>query len=39
MNYIRNILNSRSKNDGNFFLEIQKIIGYKPKNKIGRAHV
>lgn len=34
MNYIRNILkNSRSKNDGNFFLEIQKIIGFKPKNK------
>ncbi|TXE08268.1 ribonuclease III [Gelidibacter salicanalis] len=33
MNYIRNILNSRSKNDGNFFLQIQKIIGYKPKNK------
>ncbi|OBX25320.1 ribonuclease-3 [Gelidibacter algens] len=33
MNYIRNILNSRSNTDGNFFLEIQKIIGYKPKNK------
>ena len=33
MNYIRNILNSRSKDDGNFFLQIQKIIGYKPKNK------
>ena len=33
MNYIRNILNSRSNSDGNFFLEIQKIIGYKPKNK------
>lgn len=33
MNYIRNILNSRSKNDGNFFLEIQKIIGFKPKDK------
>lgn len=33
MNYIRNILNSRSKNDGNFFLQIQKIVGYKPKNK------
>lgn len=33
MNYIRNILNSRSKSDGNFFLAIQKIIGYKPKNK------
>lgn len=33
MNYIRNILNSRSKTDGNFFLEIQKIIDFKPKNK------
>ena len=33
MNYIRNILNSRSNTDGNFFLDIQKIIGYKPKNK------
>ncbi|TDU43383.1 RNAse III [Gelidibacter sediminis] len=33
MNYIRNILNSRSKNDGNFFFQIQKIVGYKPKNK------
>ena len=33
MNYIRNILNSRSKNDGNFFLQIQKIVGYRPKNK------
>ena len=33
MNYIRNILNSRSKNDGNFFLEIKKIIGYNPKDK------
>lgn len=33
MNYIRNILNSRSKSDGNFFLQIQKIVGYKPKNK------
>ncbi|WP_299394300.1 ribonuclease III [uncultured Gelidibacter sp.] len=33
MKYIRNILNSRSKNNGNFFLQIQKIVGYKPKNK------
>ena len=33
MNYIRNILNSRSNTDGNFFMDIQKIIGYKPKNK------
>ena len=33
MNYIRNILNFRSKNDGNFFLQLQKILGYKPKDK------
>ncbi|HLT34081.1 MAG TPA: ribonuclease III [Aquaticitalea sp.] len=33
MNYIRNILNSRSKDDGNFFLQLEKIIGFKPKNK------
>jgi ribonuclease-3 len=33
MNYIRNILNSRSKNDGNFFLQLQKILGFKPKDK------
>ena len=33
MNYIRNILNSRSKSDGNFFLQLQKILGFKPKNK------
>ena len=32
MNYIRNILNSRSKNDGNFFLQLTKILGFKPKN-------
>ncbi|WP_033959402.1 ribonuclease III [Psychroserpens jangbogonensis] len=33
MNIIRNILNSRSNKDGNFFLELSKILGYKPKNK------
>lgn len=33
MGFIRNILNSRSKNDGNFFLELSKILDYKPKNK------
>jgi len=33
MNYIRNILNSRSKQDGNFFLQLKKILGFKPKNK------
>ena len=33
MNYIRNILNSRSTNGGNFFLQLKKIIGFKPKNK------
>ena len=33
MGYIRNILNSRSKSDGNFFLQLQKIIEFKPKNK------
>lgn len=31
MKHIRNILNSRSKNDGNFFVSIQKILGFKPK--------
>ncbi|ALJ05698.1 ribonuclease III [Pseudalgibacter alginicilyticus] len=29
---IRNILNSRSKANGNFFMEITKILGHKPKN-------
>jgi ribonuclease-3 len=33
MNIIRNILNSRSNKDGNFFLELSKILSYKPKNK------
>lgn len=33
MSYIRNILNSRSDNDGNFFLQLKKILDFKPKNK------
>ncbi|EGV43171.1 ribonuclease III [Bizionia argentinensis JUB59] len=32
MKNIRNILNSRSKIDGNFFVSIQNILGFKPKN-------
>ncbi|MGY0391100.1 ribonuclease III [Bizionia sp. KMM 8389] len=32
MKNIRNILNSRSKKDGNFFVPIQNILGFKPKN-------
>jgi len=31
MNYIRNILHSRYKDDGNFFAKIQKILGFRPK--------
>ncbi|WP_104735194.1 ribonuclease III [Hanstruepera ponticola] len=31
MKNIRNILNSRSKYDGNFFVSIQKILGFKPR--------
>ena len=31
MSVIRNILNSRSEKNGNFFMEIQKITGFKPK--------
>ncbi|MDP5082371.1 MAG: ribonuclease III, partial [Winogradskyella sp.] len=33
MNFIRNILNSRSQEDGNFFLRIKEILGFKPKSK------
>ena len=33
MNFIRNIFNSRATGDGNFFLELEKIIGFKIKNK------
>lgn len=32
MSVIRNILNSRSEKNGNFFMGIQKITGFKPKN-------
>ena len=33
MKHIRNILSSRSKNGGNFFMELQKVLGFKIKNK------
>lgn len=33
MNYIRNILNSRNNSDGNFFLQLKKILEFRPKNK------
>jgi ribonuclease-3 len=33
MSFIRNILNSRSQEDGNFFLELKEILGFKPKTK------
>jgi len=33
MSIIRNILNSRSNKDGNFFFQLSKILDYKPKNK------
>ena len=32
MKFIRNILNSRSKQDGNFFIHLEKILGFRPKN-------
>lgn len=32
MNVIRNILNSRSEKNGNFFSKIQKILNFKPRN-------
>ena len=32
MSVIRNILNSRSSKDGNFFMEMTRIIGFRPKN-------
>lgn len=34
MKIIRNILNSRSKKNGNFFIQLHKILGYKPKNLV-----
>ncbi len=33
MSFIRNILNSRSQEDGNFFLPLKDILGFKPKSK------
>lgn len=33
MRFIRNILNSRSDSDGNFFIELRKILEFKPKKK------
>jgi ribonuclease-3 len=33
MSFIRNILNSRSQEDGNFFLQLKDILGFKPKSK------
>ncbi|MCA0152486.1 ribonuclease III [Winogradskyella vincentii] len=33
MGFIRNILNSRSPGDGNFFLKLKSILGFKPKSK------
>ncbi|MUU79215.1 ribonuclease III [Winogradskyella endarachnes] len=33
MSFIRNILNSRSQGDGNFFLQLKDILGFKPKAK------
>ena len=32
MKFIRNILNSRSEQDGNFFIQLERILGFKPKN-------
>ncbi|TWO33820.1 ribonuclease III [Seonamhaeicola sediminis] len=32
MKNIRNILNSRFKGNGNFFMEVTKIVGFKPKH-------
>ena len=32
MNFIRNILNSRSDSSGNFFIQIKTILGFKPQN-------
>jgi len=31
MKHIRNILNSRSKRNGNFFMQLTEILGFKPK--------
>ena len=32
MKFIRNILNSRSQEDGNFFMKISQILNFKPNN-------
>lgn len=32
MKTIRNILNSRFKNSGNFFIHLKEVLGFKPKN-------
>ena len=32
MSFIRNILNSRSDKDGNFFINLSKTLGFKPTN-------
>ncbi|RCW93700.1 ribonuclease III [Winogradskyella arenosi] len=32
MSFIRNILNSRSQEDGNFFIQLKDILGFKPKS-------
>jgi len=34
MSVIRNILNSRSQRNGNFFMQLHDILGYKPKNLV-----
>ncbi|WP_339753679.1 ribonuclease III [uncultured Winogradskyella sp.] len=33
MSFIRNILNSRSPEDGNFFLQLREILDFRPKSK------
>jgi len=33
MSFIRNILNSRSQEDGNFFLQLREILDFRPKSK------
>lgn len=33
MNFIRNIFNSHANGNGNFFVELKRIVGFTPKNK------
>ncbi|MFD0863259.1 ribonuclease III [Sungkyunkwania multivorans] len=33
MGIIRNILNSRSKKDGDFYMRLEKVLGFKPKHR------